>query len=89
METQLSTDAVAPAERIAYWNDAICSAFVRLDLDCDRRLPFQSELGIRKAATFDLISDDEYRAGLERAETELPDQVNYRQEWLIAAAEAA
>jgi len=40
-------------------------------------------------ATFDLISDDEYRAGLERAETELPDQVNYRQEWLIAAAEAA
>lgn len=56
METQLSTDAVAPAERIAYWNDAICSAFVRLDLECDRRAPFHSELGIRRAATFDLIS---------------------------------
>jgi ubiquinone/menaquinone biosynthesis C-methylase UbiE len=40
-------------------------------------------------ATFDLISDDEWRAGVERAERELPDQVDYRQEWLLAVAEAA
>jgi ubiquinone/menaquinone biosynthesis C-methylase UbiE len=40
-------------------------------------------------ATFDLISEDEYRSGLERAERELPEQVNYRQEWLLAVAEAA
>jgi ubiquinone/menaquinone biosynthesis C-methylase UbiE len=43
----------------------------------------------RHIATFDLISDGEYRAGLERAERELPDQVEYRQEWLIAVAEVA
>jgi ubiquinone/menaquinone biosynthesis C-methylase UbiE len=43
----------------------------------------------RHIATFDLISDEEYRAGLERAERELPEQVDYRQEWLLAFAEAA
>ena len=43
----------------------------------------------RHIATFDLISDDEYRAGLERAERELPEQFQYRQEWLLAVAEAA
>jgi len=42
----------------------------------------------RHIATFDLISDEEYRAGLERAERELPEQVDYRQEWLLAVAEA-
>jgi len=40
-------------------------------------------------ATFDLISDDEYEAGVARAERELPERVDYRQEWLIAVAEAA
>ncbi len=39
-------------------------------------------------ATFDLIPDDEYEAGLARAERELPERVDYRQEWLIAVAEA-
>ena len=43
----------------------------------------------RHIATFDLISDEEYLAGLEQAERELPEQVDYRQEWLIAVAEAA
>jgi hypothetical protein len=43
----------------------------------------------RHIATFDLIGEDEYRAGLERAERELPEQVDYRQEWLLAVAEAA
>jgi SAM-dependent methyltransferase len=42
----------------------------------------------RHIATFDLIPDDEFRAGVERAQRELPEQVDYRQEWLIAAAEA-
>ena len=40
-------------------------------------------------ATFDLISDEEYEAGLAHAERELPERVDYRQEWLIAVAEAA
>jgi SAM-dependent methyltransferase len=41
----------------------------------------------RHIATFDLISDEEWEAGVERAERELPDQLDYRQEWLIAVAE--
>ena len=37
-------------------------------------------------STFDLIPDDEYEAGLARAERELPGQVDYRVEWLLAVA---
>jgi SAM-dependent methyltransferase len=37
-------------------------------------------------STFDLISDEEYDAGLARAERELPDRVDYRVEWLVAVA---
>jgi SAM-dependent methyltransferase len=37
-------------------------------------------------STFDLIDDDEYAAGLGRAERELPATVDYRVEWLIAVA---
>jgi SAM-dependent methyltransferase len=39
-------------------------------------------------ATFDLISDEEWQSGVARAERELPERVDYRQEWLIAVAEA-
>ena len=42
----------------------------------------------RHIATFDLISDDEFQAGVEKAERELPDQFDYRQEWLLAVAAA-
>jgi SAM-dependent methyltransferase len=38
-------------------------------------------------STFDLISEEEYEAGLRRAERELPGRVDYRVEWLIAVAE--
>jgi SAM-dependent methyltransferase len=34
-------------------------------------------------STFDLISDEEYEAGLVRAERELPEQVDYPIEWLV------
>lgn len=37
-------------------------------------------------STFDLISDEEYEAGLARAERELPETVDYRVEWLVAVA---
>ena len=37
-------------------------------------------------STFDLISDEEYEAGLERAERELPQRVDYRVEWLVVVA---
>ncbi len=38
-------------------------------------------------STFDLISDEEYDAGLARAERELPERVDYRVEWLVAIAD--
>lgn len=37
-------------------------------------------------STFDLLDDDEYASGLERAERELPEQVEYRLEWLLVVA---
>lgn len=37
-------------------------------------------------STFDLISEEEYEAGLARAERELADPVDYRVEWLVAVA---
>jgi SAM-dependent methyltransferase len=40
-------------------------------------------------STFDLISDEEYEAGLARAERELPERVDYRVEWLVAVASAS
>jgi ubiquinone/menaquinone biosynthesis C-methylase UbiE len=40
----------------------------------------------RHISTFDLISEEEYAAGLARAERELPERVDYRVEWLVAVA---
>jgi SAM-dependent methyltransferase len=40
----------------------------------------------RHISTFQLIGAEEYRAGLERAERELPERVDYAQEWLLVAA---
>ena len=37
-------------------------------------------------STFDLLDDEEYAAGLARAERELPERVDYRLEWLLVAA---
>jgi SAM-dependent methyltransferase len=37
-------------------------------------------------STFDLISDEEYEAGLARAERELPERIDYPVEWLIVIA---
>jgi SAM-dependent methyltransferase len=37
-------------------------------------------------STFDLLDEDEYAAGLERAERELPERVDYRLEWLLVVA---
>jgi hypothetical protein len=40
----------------------------------------------RHISTFDLIGDDEYRAGLERAERALPDRVDYPLDWVVVVA---
>jgi SAM-dependent methyltransferase len=43
----------------------------------------------RHISTFDLLSEDEIAAGTARAERELPDPVEYDQEWLVAVANRA
>jgi ubiquinone/menaquinone biosynthesis C-methylase UbiE len=40
----------------------------------------------RHISTFDLLDEDEIRRGTELAERELPDPVEYDQEWMIAVA---
>ena len=40
----------------------------------------------RHISTFDLLSEDEIAAGTSRAERELPDPVEYDQEWIVAVA---
>ena len=53
---RFSTDSVRPAGRFAYWKEAICEAFVQLELECDSRLPFQASLAARRIARFDCIT---------------------------------
>lgn len=52
---RFSTTAVPSHRRFEFWRDAICSAFVALDLECDRRRPFSSDLSLRRTGSFDLI----------------------------------
>ena len=40
----------------------------------------------RHISTFQLISDEEYRAGLAFAERELPERIDYEQHWLVVSA---
>jgi SAM-dependent methyltransferase len=54
----------------------------------DREVALERIRG-KHISTFDLLDEDEYAAGLARAERELPEQVDYRLEWLLATAEAA
>lgn len=56
--TRFSTDAVAPLARAAYWREAICETFVRLELDCDRSRPFHASLACRHLPRFACIAVD-------------------------------
>jgi SAM-dependent methyltransferase len=40
----------------------------------------------RHISTFDLLGEDEYRAGLARAERELPARVDYALDWVVVVA---
>jgi len=53
---RFTTDAVRPAQRLSFWKDAICTAFVRLELECDSRRPFHAALTARSMPRFDCIS---------------------------------
>ena len=50
-----STEGVPPAQRAEYWQEAVCRAFVHLELECDRRQPFRAALEVRRTPTFDFI----------------------------------
>jgi ubiquinone/menaquinone biosynthesis C-methylase UbiE len=52
----------------------------------DRELALTKIRG-RHISTFQLISDEEYEAGLARAERELPEEIAYEYNWLIVVAE--
>jgi ubiquinone/menaquinone biosynthesis C-methylase UbiE len=63
-----------------------------------QRLSQRAELGRDEAlmrvrgrhiSTLDLLDDDEYEAGLARAERELPERIDYAMEWLIAVGDVA
>jgi SAM-dependent methyltransferase len=51
----------------------------------DRQVALERIRG-KHISTFDLLDDDEYAAGLAKAERELPERVDYRLEWLLVTA---
>jgi SAM-dependent methyltransferase len=51
----------------------------------DRRNALEKIRG-RHISTFDLLDEDEYRAGLAQAERGLPERVDYRLEWAVFVA---
>jgi ubiquinone/menaquinone biosynthesis C-methylase UbiE len=53
---------------------------------CFAREEALKKLRGRYASTLDYLTDEEYRAGLARAERELPDIVAYTLEWLVLVA---
>jgi ubiquinone/menaquinone biosynthesis C-methylase UbiE len=73
--------------RSARFSDVVVEAF-----EIPRR--FSRDFGLerlrgRYGSTFDLLSPEEYEAGLERAESELPDPVAYIDRWLLVAGSRA
>ncbi len=62
--------------------------FVRLSQRAElERADALARIRGRHISTFDLIGDEEYAAGLERAERQLPGRIDYKVDWLIAVAE--
>lgn len=44
MSQILSTDAVAPAQRVAYWSDAVCMTYVQLECDTPHARDFRGSI---------------------------------------------
>ena len=64
---------------------AVRATGLRQQGSLDRDAALQKIRG-RHISTFDLIGEAEYRAGLERAERELPDGVEYALDWVVVVA---
>ena len=51
----LTTDTVAPRDRLAYWTDAICDVYVQLECDALRRdAPFDGRIRHDRLGTLEL-----------------------------------
>ena len=59
---------------------------LRQERTVDRESALEKIRG-RHISTFQLISDEEYAAGLERAERELPERIEYENHWLVVVAD--
>ena len=79
-------EELAPALRTADFVDVAVHAHDQL-IVVDREAALDRIRG-RHISTFQLIGEDEYAAGLARAERELPDRLEYPQRWLVVTAEA-
>ena len=82
--------AIEPNTRAsASWPEDVRAAVratgLRQQGSLDRDAALQKIRG-RHISTFDLIGEAEYRAGLERAERELPDGVEYALDWVVVVA---
>ena len=64
---------------------AVGAAGLRQQGSLERDVALEKIRG-RHISTFDLIGEEEYRAGLERAERELPNRVDYALDWVIVVA---
>jgi ubiquinone/menaquinone biosynthesis C-methylase UbiE len=58
---------------------------LRQEASIDRRNALAKIRG-RHISTFDLIGEDEYREGLERAERDLPERIDYGLDWVVVVA---
>ncbi len=54
MSHLLSTDAVAPDQRLSYWVDMICATYVQLECDSDRRDDFRGSIVSHRLPGLDL-----------------------------------
>ena len=52
---EFSTDSVRPQDRLAYWKDVVCAAFVHLDVDSRVGADFSASLSMRAAGDCQLI----------------------------------
>ncbi len=80
----------APDDLVAELEDAFARVrLVRLrqTATLDRATALRKLRG-RSISTLQLLDEHEYRAGLARADAELPEQVVYGLEWVVAVAEA-
>jgi ubiquinone/menaquinone biosynthesis C-methylase UbiE len=87
---EIDTARFAPAEVLeAELGDAGFADTRSADLQHDFSISRDDALARirgRHISTFQLIPEDEYAAGLERAERELPERVHFTQRWLVVSA---